>query len=546
MNEIYDFVVIGSGFGGSVSAMRLTQKGYRVAVLEAGKRYRANDFPKTNWDVRRYLWLPLLRCFGFQKISLVRGLMLLHGVGVGGGSLVYANTLMRPRADVFQDSGWPRGVDWEKELDPHFEEAKRMLGVVRNPVLDASEDALRKVAAAMNAEDSFHPTEVGVFFGEPEKKVADPYFSGAGPDRAGCNSCGGCLVGCRHLAKNTLDLNYLYFAEKWGARMSAETRAERISWTPSGEAGRVYRIETSRSTSWIPRKGPEYLARNVILASGVLGTLKLLFRNSQELQTLQIESHRLGQGVRVNGESLTGAVSVDARRDFSRGIAIGAAMHPNEYTKVESVRYPAGSGFMRLMAVPFAPEGSRLTRPLKMGVRALSRLSRTLRVLLVRDWARSSVILLAMQSIDQTLRLTYGRSWLTAWRKGIVGSKTDRPIPSYLPLAQAAAEKLAQEIDGEPLNSAAEVLLGTPLTAHILGGCGLGLTPNDGVVSPSHEVFGCPGLYVVDGSTIPANLGVNPSLTIAALAERFSAGWPEKPGVDSDVLKNRRIRFGKA
>jgi cholesterol oxidase len=533
-NEPYDFVVVGSGFGGSVSAMRLAQKGYRVAVLEAGKRYRAEDFAKSNWDVRRYFWAPRLRCFGIQNITLLKGVMVLHGAGVGGGSLVYANTLMVPHPGVFEDPGWKRGVDFGRELAPHYDTARRMLGVTTNPALMEGEEALRRVSERLGGADTFHATEVGVYFGRSNVTVPDPYFSGAGPERTGCTLCGGCMVGCRFGSKNTLDQNYLYFAEKFGAEVIPETRVTRIRPVEGG-----YELETRSTTAWFRRRGTTFRTRRVVVAAGVLGTVELLLRNRDQYATLPQLSGRLGELVRTNGESLLGATSFERHRDLSRGIAIGAAFHPTSLTKIENVRYPSGSGAMRLLGVPLTPDGNALTRPLKMLWRILLRLPSILRLWTIADWARSTVILLVMQQVDQHLRLRLGGTL----RKRLEGAATDRRVPSYLPIAQRAAELLAEELEGEPQNIVSEVMLRTPATAHILGGCCIGDSKETGVIDAGHEAFGHPGLYVCDGSVIPGNLAVNPSLTIAAIAERFAAQFGPAPGATREALAAREIRF---
>ena len=533
--EAFDFVIVGSGFGGSVSAMRLSQKGYKVAVVEAGKRWRAPDFPKTNWNAWKYLWAPRLGCFGIQNITLLKGVMVLHGSGVGGGSLVYANTLMRPQASVFDDPAWSRAVAWEAELSPHFETARRMLGVTENRALMEGERTLQRVSERMGSADTFHATEVGVYFGKPNVTVPDPYFEGAGPERTGCNLCGGCMVGCRFGAKNTLDKNYLYFAEQWGAVVFPELKVTRV--VPSeGE----YQIETERSTSRFNRAGPRLRAKRVILAAGVLGTVELLLKNRDQHGTLPAVSARLGDFVRTNGESLLGATSFDAHRELSRGIAIGAAFHPNSLTKIEAVRYPSGSGAMRLLGVPLTPNGSAFTRPLKMLARMLTQLPRILKLWRVRDWARSTVILLVMQSVDQHLKLRLGRSLFGRRLKDMA---SDQPVPSYLPIAQQAAEILADELQGEAQNVISEVLLRTPATAHILGGCCIGKDAASGVIDERHQVFGYPGLYVCDGSVVPGNLAVNPSLTISALAERFTSFFERAEGLSEEAFAARQIRF---
>jgi cholesterol oxidase len=533
----YDFAVVGSGFGGSVAAMRLAQKGYRVVVLEAGKRYRAEDFAKSNWNVWRYFWAPRFRCFGIQNITLLKGVMVLHGAGVGGGSLVYANTLMAPHERVFEDPGWRQGGDFGTELAPHYDTARKMLGVTTNPALEEGEEALRRVSQRLGGADTFHPTEVGIFFGKPNVTVPDPYFSGEGPERAGCNLCGGCMVGCRFRAKNTLDQNYLYFAEKFGTDVVPETRVTHIRPTEGG-----YELDTRSTTALLRRRGPTFRARRVVVAAGVLGTVELLLRNRDEHGTLPRLSERLGDRVRTNGESLLGATSFERHRNLSRGIAIGAAFHPTSLTKIENVRYPSGSGAMRLLGVPLTPDGNAVTRPLKMLWRILLRLPSILRLWTIADWARSTVILLVMQQVDQHLRLRLGGSI----GKHLEGEATDRRIPSYLPIAQRAAELLAEELGGEPQNVISEVMLRTPATAHILGGCCIGDSRETGVIDSGHEVFGHPGLYVCDGSVIPGNLAVNPSLTIAAMAERFAARFEPAPGMTAEALAARTIRFGPA
>jgi len=536
-SEAFDFVIVGSGFGGSVSAMRLAQKGYRVALVEAGKRWQASDFPKTNWNAFKYFWAPRFGCYGIQSITLLKGVMVLHGAGVGGGSLVYANTLMQPQANVFDDPAWSRAVAWERELAPHFETARRMLGVTENRALMEGERTLQRVAERMGSGDTFHATEVGVFFGKPDVSVPDPYFSGAGPERTGCNLCGGCMVGCRFNAKNTLDKNYLYFAELWGTQVFAELKVNKVVPLADGDG---YELETERSTSMFGGAGPRLRAKRVILAAGVLGTVELLLKNRDQHRTLPAVSDRLGDFVRTNGESLLGATSFDAHRDLSRGIAIGAAFHPNSLTKIESVRYPSGSGAMRLLGVPLTPNGSAFTRPLKMLARMVLQLPRILRLWRVSDWARSTVILLVMQSVDQHLRLRLGRS---LFGRGLKDTASAQPVPSYLPIAQQAAEILAEELQGEAQNVISEVLLRTPATAHILGGCCIGKDAASGVIDERHEVFGYPGLYVCDGSVVPGNLAVNPSLTISALAERFASFFQRAEGLSDEAFAARQIRF---
>lgn len=525
INEVNDFdiVIIGSGFGGSVSAMRLARKGFRVAILEMGKNYANKDFPRTNWHLSKYLWMPKIFCFGIQKITLLKKMMILHGVGVGGGSLVYANTLMKPHDEVFESSLWPSEVDWKNELNPHYETAKKMLGVTSNPFMCANERAIKKIGETLNIADTFHPTEVGIFFGDKAEmrehlEVEDPYFNGDGPRRTPCSACGSCMIGCPTGAKNTLDKNYLFFAQKSGAQIFAETRAKKI--IPQNGS---YLVTSEISTSFFAKKGPDFRAKNVIFSAGVLGTVDLLLKNRDEYKTLPNISKILGQGVRTNGESLLGATSLDPETNFAQGIAIGAAIHPDKNTKIEGVRYPAGSGALRFLAVPLTGDGNIILRPLKLLLNCILKLPSILKLFTISDWAKSTVILLVMQSSESKLRLKLGRTIFSPFKKTLKGSAEDLPVASYLPIAQETCEILAKEINGIAQNVISEVLLQSPATAHILGGAPIGLNIESGVVDKNHEIFGYKGLYICDASIIPANLGVNPSLTITALAERFSS-----------------------
>lgn len=533
----YDFVIIGSGFGGSVSAMRLAQKGYSVAILEMGKNYTNADFPPTNWHVRKYLWMPQFFCHGIQKITLLKKIMILHGIGVGGGSLVYANTLMKPADAIFKSDLWPKEVNWLDELHSHFETAKKMLGVVTNPFICANERALRDIGKALHAEDTFHATEVGIFFGDrPEMKeheeIADPYFNGSGPRRTACKACGSCMIGCPTGAKNTLDKNYLYFAKKWGAKIFSETEATKI--IPHNDG--TYSVETASSTKFLRPSSKTFKAKNIVLSAGVLGTIDLLLKNRDCHKTLPRLSSTLGRGIRTNGESLLGATSLDPTIDYSQGIAIGAAIHPDPETKIEGVRYPTGSGVLRWSAVPLTENGNAFIRPLKLLVNCFIKLPSILRLLTVGDWARSTVILLVMQSTESKLRLKLGRPIWWPFKKVLQGSAEGLSLPSYLPIAQETCKVLARNMKGFAQNVSSEVLLRSPATAHILGGAPIGNNIESGVVDINHEVFGYKGLYVCDASIIPANLAVNPSLTITALSERFATKFPLIPGSEKNII----------
>lgn len=530
MNKPVDFAIIGSGFGGSVSAMRLAEKGYDVVVLERGKRYTAQTFPKTNLNIFKYLWLPALRCFGIMGINFLDDMMILNGSGVGGGSLVYASTHIRPSRAFYEAPEWRDLADWEAELTPHFDTAERMLGVTQNPRLWPADQLLRDIATELGQEHTFKPTPVAIYFGEPGQTVPDPFFNGEGPERAGCIHCGGCMVGCRHNAKNTLDKNYLYFAEKYGARVEAEANVVDIRPFYSQQSdGARYEIVYERTTDWGRKRRTTIRARQVILAAGVLGTVNLLLRCRDETRSLPLLSSRLGHVVRSNSEALMGVTARRAGIDFSEGVAITSHFWIDEVTSVEPVRYPRGSSLMRNLAVPLISLEGGIWRKLGRFAKEFLRSPYDfLKVRLLPDWARDSTILLIMQTVDNRMRLKRGRSIYTLLRRGLV-SERDRtlPIPAVINTGRLVVERFAAKINGIPQSTFNEVLLDKPSTAHILGGCGIGADEISGVIDSHHEVFNYPGLYVVDGSVIPANLGVNPSLTITAMAERAMSYIPE-------------------
>lgn len=526
-----DFIIIGSGFGGAVSALRLAEKGYSVIVLERGKRWKDSEFPKSNWNIFRYLWFPLLRCFGIQNIQFFRNIMILSGSGVGGGSLVYASTHPEPGESFYSSPHWKDLADWKTELRPHFQTVKQMLGVTPNPHLTPADETLKSIAQDLGRGSTFQPSEVAIFFGEKGQTVPDPYFQGEGPHRTGCRLCGGCMVGCRFNSKNTLEKNYLYLAEnKYHAQILPEQEVVKIKPIQEGETQeKGYEIHTRRSTAWFSKKRRILRAKKVVISGGVLGTIQLLLRN--KLDTLPQLSDQLGLHIRSNSESLLGVTEPwNSPTDHSKGIAISSLFHADENTHVEPVRYPSGSGFIRLLAVPITEGTHPLLRPLQTLFAALTSPLQSLRLLLNWNWAKSTLILLVMQNIDNRIQFRLGRSLFTFFRKGLVSQKTPDAvtIPAYLPIANEIARRFSKKTNGIPQSALHEAFLNIPTTAHILGGCVIGKDRNTGVIDSNHEVFGYPGLYICDGSTIPANLGVNPSLTIAAMTERAMAKIPNK------------------
>ncbi|MFF8862789.1 GMC family oxidoreductase N-terminal domain-containing protein [Streptomyces sp. NPDC015139] len=541
----YDVIVVGSGFGGSVSALRLTEKGYRVGVLEAGRRFTRDSLPKNSWDLRNYLWAPRLGMFGIQRIHLLGNVMVLAGAGVGGGSLNYANTLYVPPKPFFDDPQWRDITDWEEELKPYYDQARRMLGVRLNPTMTPSDVHLKAAAQRMGVGDTFHLAPVGVFFGDgedadgtakarPGGEVADPYFGGAGPARKACTECGECMTGCRHGAKNTLNENYLHLAEKAGAVVHPMTTV--VSVTDDSRGG--YAVATLPTDRKKKGAGRILTARRVVLAAGTYGTQTLLHR-MKTAGHLPYLSNRLGDLTRTNSEALVGAQTDDRRyrratgeprADFTRGVAITSSIHPDENTHIEPVRYGKGSnsmGGLSILQVPYAEGSSRVLAWLANAARHPVLVARSLSN---RRWSERTIIGLVMQSLDNSLT-TYlkpggpGKGLLTA-RQG-----HGAPNPKQIKAATEAASALASEINGFAGSNVGE-LMGTPLTAHFLGGCPIGDSAETGVIDPYHRLYGHPGISVVDGAAVSANLGVNPSLTITAQAERAMSFWPNKGEAD--------------
>ncbi len=533
-----DFAIIGSGFGGSVSALRLVEKGYDVVVLEKGRRLGPSDFPKTNWNLRRWMWLPWLGWRGLFKMTFLPHVTALSGVGVGGGSLVYANTLPIPKRDFFESESWRNlRPDWQAELAPHYATARRMLGAVENPMETAADRLLAEVARDIGRAEHHERTTVAVYFGEPGVTVADPYFGGAGPDRTGCIGCGGCMLGCRHNAKNTLDKNYLYLAEKRGAVVEADTE---VTWVRP-LAGGGYEIYARQGASLLNRRTRRWRVANVVFSGGVLGTVELLLQLKKRDDGLPLLSDRLGDRVRTNSEVLMGVVTRRRDVDYSKGIAITSILHTDDHSHIEPVRYPAGSGFFRMMVLPHAPGDRLLTRLANMIRFAVRNPRRLLQTYLVPDFARLSVILLYMRTLEGHLQMRLGRRLRSLFREKLTTRVSEGPRPTAsIPEATDLGQRVSDKIDGVQMSLATEVLLGIPSTAHILGGCTMGSSAETGVIDHRHRLFGYDGLYVIDGSAVSANPGVNPSLTICALAERAMTFIPDKvsdtalPGPDRD------------
>lgn len=518
----YDFIVIGSGFGGSVSALRLAEKGYRVLVIEKGKWLGAKDFPRSNWNLKRWMWMPALKFFGLFKLTFFRHIAVLSGVGVGGGSLVYANTLPVPKEEFFNSPGWAHLGDWQKELEPHYQTALQMLGATPNPRLETGDLALRELARQIGKEDQFHPTNVAVFFGEPGKTVPDPYFNGKGPARAGCNFCGGCMLGCRYNAKNTLDKNYLYFAQQLGAKILAESEVYDVVPLDGDQGNSGYRIFYKSSTRYLKKKN-SVTCKGVVFAGGVLGTIPLLLKLRES--SLPNLSPRVGSRVRTNSESLVGVTTFDKNTIFSDGVAIGSILHTDKYSHLEPVRYPAGSGFWRILMSPLVHGSNPVIRALKIIADWLSFPIQNLKAYWIHNWALRTQILLYMRTIDSTLRFT----------RGLFGMKStldegEKPT-AFMPEAKELAEKYAKIVKGKPTVLLTETLAGIPTTAHILGGAVMGRDRSEGVIDRENRVFGYQNMYICDGSMISANPGVNPSLTITALSERAMSKIPVKKKV---------------
>ena len=531
----FDVVVIGSGFGGSVTALRLREKGYTVAVLEAGKRFADKDFPKTSWRVNKFLFAPALGCFGIQRIHILPDVLVLCGAGVGGGSLVYANTLYQPGDKYFQDKQWADITDWKRELEPWYEQARRMLGVEENPYFSPSDVAMKSAATKMGVGQTFKMAPLGIYFGKGEGVAAsDPYFGGKGPDRKGCTNCGECMTGCRHNAKNTLPKNYLGLAEGAGAKVFPMTTVTEFEERSDGK----WVVKTEKTGAWDGSRGPTFIADQLVVAAGTFNTQKLLHKMKRK-QLPQL-SDRLGALSRTNSEALTGALMDNRDNDFSRGAAITSSFFPDEHTHIEPVRYGKGSNFMGLLQTIMTDGFTGKERRRDWLKQFLAKPSLLLRIIDVRHWSEKTVIALVMQDVDSAVTVK--------GKRGLFGFKltskndSDKPNATYIPAANEAVRHIANEYGGIAGGHIGD-LISAPFTAHFVGGCVIGANEKTGVIDPYHRVYNYPTLHVVDGASITANLGVNPSLTITAQAERAMSLWPNKGEADQRPAQNAPYKY---
>lgn len=525
----YDVVVVGSGFGGSVAALRLAEKGYKVCVLEAGARFEDKDFPKTSWRLHKFLFAPRLGLKGIQRIHKLPDVFILCGAGVGGGSLVYANTLYQPSDEYFNDPQWRDITDWKSELEPWYQIARRMLGVVKNPFFSNSDRAMQEVANEMGVGETFTLAPLGIYFGEKEGiEHPDPYFGGDGPKRKSCINCGECMTGCRHNAKNTLVKNYLYLAEKLGVEIRPLTTATELI-----ESNGLWSIKVRKSSSWLPLS-KTLTANQVVVAAGAFNTQKLLHRMKSN-GNLKL-SDALGKLSRTNSESLVGAIMPKSKMDFSEGAAITSSFFPNKNTHVEPVRYGKGSNMMGLLQTIMTSSDSALVRTKQWISTAIQQPTLIFRILNVRKWSERSVIALVMQNLNSSVTVFESKDFLGS-RK--LSSKNDasNPNPTWIPEANEVAERIANNYGGFAAGNVGN-LIGAPFTAHFVGGCVIGKNKDEGVIDPYHRVWGYPTLHILDGSTITANLGVNPSLTITAQAERAISMWPINGEIDQRPNQN--------
>lgn len=530
MSHDYDWLVVGSGFGGSVSALRLAEKGYKVAVLECGSRFRDEDFAESTLrQPRRYFWAPKLGFRGVLRMSFFKDVFVVSGSGVGGGSLGYANTLYRARSAFFKDPQWAELGDWESELAPHYETAERMLGVTEYEGMGPADQLLKEYAEEIGVGDSFQNTRVGVFFDQPGREVPDPYFGGEGPARTGCMRCGSCMVGCRHGAKNTLVKNYLWFAERLGVKVFPERQVTEVRPLDVADGSGGYAVSSERSGAWVRRHRKTLTAKGVVVAAGALGTNHLL-ANCRHSGALPRLSDRIGDVIRTNSESIQSVTAMDDERDFSRSVAITSSIYPDPDTHIEVVTYGEAGDAMSGTFTAMTGPGTRVTRPLKWIVAMLRHPLQTVRMRIPFRWSQRTVILLVMQTVDAAMKLKPKRKLLGQGVRLQTEQDPDRPNPLYIPAAAQAARWFAKRTGGIAQSALTESIQNVPTTAHILGGAVIGAGPESGVVDSANRAFGYENLLVTDGASIPANPGVNPSLTITAKAEHAMSLIPPKGG----------------
>jgi cholesterol oxidase len=521
----YDYIIIGSGFGGSVSALRLSKKGYTVLVIEKGKWFKAEDFPKTNWNFRKWLWMPSLRFFGIMKLTIFKHVAVLSGTGVGGGSLVYANTLPIPKPTFFKTGSWSKLNDWENELAPYYQEALRMLGAAKNPKLFDGDIGLKKVAQKLGMEDKFDATTVAVYFGEENVTKEDPYFEGMGPERTGCNFCGACMTGCRNNSKNTLDKNYLHLAQKYGAVIMAEQEVYDVKPINTENGSNGYEVSIKTSTKLFSKKS-KILSKGVIFSGGVLGTIKLLLQ--LKTKSLPNISDRLGQDIRTNNETLVSVSSLEKDKNFSKGVAIGSILDTDGNSHLEICRYSEGSNAWKLIHYPYVTGTNVFIRLGKVLLSLIKSPIKYSKIYFMNSWAKKTVVLLFMQTLDSTLRF---RINILGFMNSTV-STGKKPTP-FIPESVKLIKEYSEAVNGVSTSFALETIAGIPSTAHILGGAVMGENSSEGVIDKNNKVFGYENLYIIDGSMISANPGVNPSLSITAIAERAMDQIPAKTTFDT-------------
>ncbi len=512
MQTEYDYIIIGSGFGGSVSAHRLSQKGYKVLVVEKGKWYKAKDFPKTNWNLQKWLWMPWLRFFGIMKLTIFKHIAVLSGTGVGGGSLVYANTLPVPKTVFFNTGSWKDLNDWEEELKPFYTEALKMLGAAKNPKLFDGDKGLVKMADSLGIKNKFDTTDVAVYFGTPGVTNEDPYFNGKGPERAGCTFCGACMTGCRHNAKNTLDKNYLYLAQKNGAKILAEHEVYNVIPVNKTDGSQGYEVSVKTSTTLFSKR-KKIKSKGVIFSGGVLGTVKLLLKLKEK--SLPNISDKLGEDIRTNNETLISVSSLEKDKNYSKGIAIGSILNTDDNSHLEIVRYGEGSNAWKFAHLPYVTGSNVIIRLAKIALKTIKSPLTYFKVYVSNSWAKKTVVLLFMQTLDSTLKLK--RSFFGNMTSTLSSGK--KPTP-FIPESIKLVKEYSKAINGISTSFALETLAGIPSTAHILGGAVMAEDSSKGVIDKNNHVFGYKNMLVIDGSMISANPGVNPSLTITAIAER--------------------------